>query len=541
MSRLVVLIAGVSLALFGLAEHGLRPLSAQAPQPLPLFQPATSCSACHNGLTTPDGEDVSMGTLWRPSMMAHAARDPYWHAGVRREVIDHPLAQAAIENECSRCHMPMAHVTTHLLDRPQQVFANLPLAGNVGADPLAVEGVSCALCHQIAPDQLGTRASFTGGFVVDTRTPLDQRPVYGPYEVTAGHAAVMQSATGFQPAQGTHLQQSEACATCHTLYTHALGTNGKPIGELPEQVPYQEWLESDYSGTTSCQACHMPLVQAPTPIASVLGEPREALSRHDFRGANFFMLGLLNRFRNELGVVALPSELDGAAARTRSFLQQQSATLTVENVAEHNGRLEADVVVGNLAGHKLPTAYPSRRVWLHVVVRDRAGRVVFSSGEPQPAGAIAGNDNDGDAALYEPHYREIRTPDQVQIYEAIMGGADGSVTTGLLTATRYLKDNRVPPAGFDKDMVGDDVKVHGSAAADPDFLGGGDRVRYSIDIKGADGPFSIAAELLYQSIGFRWAQNLKAYDADEPRRFVGYYETLARTSALRLARAETPK
>ena len=37
------------------------------------------------------------------------------------------------------------------------------------------------------------------------------------------------------------------------------------------------------------------------------------------------------------------------------------------------------VAVENLAGHKLPTAYPSRRVWLHVTVLDGPD-VVFESG-----------------------------------------------------------------------------------------------------------------------------------------------------------------
>ena len=34
---------------------------------------------------------------------------------------------------------------------------------------------------------------------------------------------------------------------------------------------------------------------------------------------------------------------------------------------------------------------------------------------------------------YEPHWVEISRPDQVQIYEAILGDAKGGVTTGLLT------------------------------------------------------------------------------------------------------------
>src|SRR5262245_28931201 len=73
-----------------------------------LFQTSDRCFACHNGLSTAAGEDVSIGFGWRPTMMANSARDPYWQAGVRRESIDHPKAQKEIEDECSKCHMPMA-------------------------------------------------------------------------------------------------------------------------------------------------------------------------------------------------------------------------------------------------------------------------------------------------------------------------------------------------------------------------------------------------------------------------------------------------
>ncbi|RPJ78552.1 MAG: hypothetical protein EHM13_14480, partial [Acidobacteria bacterium] len=68
----------------------------QAPGAAALFRPADGCMACHNGLTGPGGEDISIGMHWRPSVMANSARDPYWHAAVRREVVDHPEAQADI-------------------------------------------------------------------------------------------------------------------------------------------------------------------------------------------------------------------------------------------------------------------------------------------------------------------------------------------------------------------------------------------------------------------------------------------------------------
>src|SRR5207245_5034730 len=51
----------------------------------PEFQTSDRCVACHNGLTTKSGEDISIGLDWRPSMMANSSRDPYWQASVRRE------------------------------------------------------------------------------------------------------------------------------------------------------------------------------------------------------------------------------------------------------------------------------------------------------------------------------------------------------------------------------------------------------------------------------------------------------------------------
>ena len=53
--------------------------------------------------------------------------------------------------------------------------------------------------------------------------------------------------------------------------------------------------------------------------------------------------------------------------------------------------------------------------------------------------------------------------------------------------------------------------MHGDAATMPNFTGGGDRVRYSIAVANAPGPFAVEAELLYQPIGYRWANNLKSY------------------------------
>jgi hypothetical protein len=497
-----------------------------------MFVTSHECGACHNGLTTPAGEDVSIAVSWRASMMANSSRDPYWQAGVRREMLDHPQAAAAIEDECAICHMPMSRIKARAANRHGEIFAHLPAGASTDEDDrLAADGVSCAVCHQIGPERFGTRESFNGGFVVAPPTPEGERRMFGPYDVDPGRQTIMRSATGMTPAQATHLRESEVCATCHTLYTQALGPKGEVLAELPEQVPYLEWQHSAFRQEQSCQACHMPEITEPTRIASVLGEDRSGARRHTFLGGNFFMLRMLNRYRHELGVEALPQELEAAAGATIAQLQQRTASVAIARAAGDPGQLAIEVTVRNLTGHKLPTAYPSRRVWLHVTVRDRAGQVLFESGAIDASGSIRGNDNDADGSRFEPHHTEIRSGDQVQVYESIMRDVNGNVTTGLLRGTAYLKDNRLLPRGFDKTTAGSDIAVRGAAQQDPDFTAESDRVRYVVNTPAQSGPFEVVAELRYQPISYRWAQNLGAYDASETRRFVTWYDEMASGSS----------
>ena len=501
------------------------------------FQTSDRCVACHNGLATPTGEDISIGIDWRTSMMGNGARDPYWMAGVRREMMDHPSATSVIQDECTICHMPMMSYESKLAGGHGDLFSHLPPDPNKLADRLADDGISCTVCHQITGDNLGTRESFIGGFKIDEKTAPGERRVYGPYEIDTGRTTIMRSSSTFRPMEGKHIQSSEMCATCHTLYTKALNAQGQEIGELPEQVPYQEWLHSDYKETQSCQSCHMPVVPQDVPITNVFGEPRPGFSRHVFVGGNFYMQRILNLYRGDLGTAALPAEMDAAANRTIAHLQSQSAKVAIRNLGVRNGRVEAEISIENLGGHKLPTGYPSRRVWLHVTVRDRNGRVVFESGALNPNGSIAGNDNDQDATRFEPHYTEITSRDQVQIYEPILGDPQGRPTTGLLTALRYLKDNRLLPRGFDKRTADKDIAVHGEAAGDADFTSGGDTIRYSAAAGDGQGPFQVEAELWFQPIAYRWAMNLKSYQAMEPQRFVRYYEATASGSGGMLVRS----
>jgi hypothetical protein len=505
-----------------------------------LFAHSDDCVACHNGLTTPAGEDVSIGSTWRSTMMANSARDPYWQAGVRRETIDHPRHAAAIQDECAACHMPMTARIERAEGGTGQVFAHLPIAGNQSPlHRLAADSISCTVCHQIAPDRLGTRESFNSNFVM-APTPADGvRPIFGPYAIDSGLRTVMRSATGFVQQEAPHIRQSELCASCHTLITDAYGPDGSVIGSLPEQMNFQEWQHSDFNREQrSCQSCHMPRAQGPIRASSVLGDARDSLARHVFVGGNAFMVRMLDRYRTELGVEALPAELDATARATIRQLQHETAEVAVSDPRAAAGTLAFDVTIRNLTGHKFPTGYPSRRSWLHVTVRDAAGGVTFESGAFEATGVIRGNGADVDPATFEPHYEEISRSDQVQIYEPILGDRTGAPTTGLLTAVRYLKDNRLLPRGFDKHTAAAEIGVFGNASTDADFNGGSDRVRYRVPVTGA-APYRVEIELRYQTIAYRWAHNLERYDAPEPVRFLRYYKADASNSSVVVATAST--
>jgi hypothetical protein len=528
-----VLFIALFALLSGASEH--KP-------PIAEFQTSDRCMACHNGLSTPAGKDVSIGFDWRASIMGNSARDPYWQASVRRENLDHPESKAEIEDSCADCHMPVSRYEAKQQGKLGQVFAHIPFDRDPKKNASAQDGVSCSLCHQIGKSNFGTPQSFNGGFVIDTPISKDNHPEYGPFLVQSGHAHIMQTSTGgFRPEAASHIRDSAMCATCHTLYTKSLSPDGKEIGRLPEQMPYLEWLHSDYPSKSTCQACHMPELQGDAPIAAVLGVLRSGVHQHTFVGANFLVLRMLNLYRDDLSVAALPPELTAAADQTVQFLQSQAARVTIRSVDLAGERLQADVFVENLTGHKLPTAFPSRRAWLHFIVRDRDGRTLFESGGLNPDGSIQGNDNDADPGRFEPHYREIRNKDEVQIYEPVLKDQSGHVTTGLIAGVGYLKDNRLLPAGFQKQTADKDIAVVGDAADDPNFTDAGDLLHFSVSLAHGQGPYHIEAELWYQPIGFRWAHNLAPYQASETQRFVRYYDAMPSATAVVLARSQVTR
>jgi hypothetical protein len=510
------------------------------------FRSSDRCLACHVGMKTSTGEDYSIGFDWRASLMANSSRDPYWQSSIRRETVDHAEAKQHIENDCSFCHMAGIRLSDRDAGRDTDVFARLPFQKTSRKTSelqrLAQDGVTCSVCHQIEKEGLGTDATFNGNVVVSKAVRADERPEYGPYDSDHGHQTIMHSSTaGYLPVHSDHIRDSALCASCHTLYTQPITTDGSKPPLFPEQMPYQEWQHSDYQAKQTCQDCHMPEVKEPTPITALYGHMRGGARRHVFVGADFVMTDMFSNHRDDLAVEALPEELAAATAQTRKFLQTQAAKVSIQNFDRTLGKLSIDVIAQNLSGHKLPTAYPSRRAWLHVKVTDEDGNVVFESGKLRADGSIVGNANDEDPREFEQHYREITKPDEVEIFEPILVDGDDKVTTGLLSARKYIKDNRLLPAGFDKTTADANIKVVGDAADDPGFTDRGSEVRYVVPTGNTVGRLTVVAELWYQPIGYRWAHNLEPYKDAEPQRMVKYFEDSANNSAIVLAKAEVTR
>jgi hypothetical protein len=470
------------------------------------FSGSANCTMCHNDLNDQNGLDVSIETDWSSTMMANAARDPFWKAKVRSELNRNPQLSSVINDKCTRCHAPMANFEAKNANEPMEVLDSGFLNASHQRHDEAMNGVGCTACHQIKnSSDLGTLSRFSGKYEID-----GSKTIYGPFDGLFPNPMIMN--TGYTPTYSAHVKSSKLCATCHNLKTPYVDGSGnilstKPEEEFPEQMPYSEWEHSSYASTNpkSCQQCHMSRANG-VPISNrpMWLEGRNDFAIHEFVGANKLMLDVFDKNKQQLGVLA--NNFAETIAKTQTMLSSAASVAPVSQSLANN-TLNFKLKINSNTGHKLPSAYPSRRVILHVTVKDSQGTVVFESGKVNADGSVVGVAADTDRATFEPHYDLITSPDQVQVYEAIMGNNLNQVTYTLLRGATYLKDNRLLPQGFNKTTAPSDVSVKGDALTDVNFIGGSDEISYQISGLN-NGTYQVEAELLHQPIAYAFAQDL---------------------------------
>jgi len=518
------------------------------------FVTSPACAYCHQNaaaafaMRDPDDRPVGMLDLWRSTPMAAASRDPLWRAAVSAEVADNPGLAAVIEDKCLTCHAPMAHALAH---EASETLGMDILEQATSRAQLAIDGVSCTLCHQMTDDDFGEDASYGGAFTIN-----------GLKEVYARHLAPsfnpMFGFSGYTATARTHVGTSQHCAVCHTLFTDTIGADGVPTGHsMAEQTPYLEWLNSVFNDegpipgpdAASCQDCHMPSRSvADEVIATQLARQpsggdfgpgaapvREPYSRHVSSGANTLLLEILKANPGDLNPNADSASLDAALANARATLAQRTARLSVLNPSRTGDQVAFTVRVDNLAGHKFPSAIPTRRAWLRVRVKNAAGAVVFASGEHDSAGRLvnaAGQVLPSEAldGGILPHYEVVRDAAEVQVYEGIMKDPAGQVTWRLLRASGYAKDNRLLPRGWvPTHEDAPETAPRGAAATDSGFVGGRDEILYEVVAPPAAGPYVVEVDLLYQVLSPRFAAELFLVRTRETESFRRYYEALDRS------------
>lgn len=420
------------------------------------------CDNCHGGYD----QDVEPSFNWSGSMMAQAARDPFFYACMT--IANQDAAFAG--DLCIRCHSPAGWLEGRSIPTDGSALNNNDR-----------EGVQCDFCHKLVDPRVATSA--TNPYVLDGDYMSGTYPrdvaYFGTMTDIPGWNAngmyVVDSDNGkrgpFTDAVGRHQQwyspfhsESAICGTCHDVsnpaFSRTTGVDpyGNPVYALntvgaraptmnprqlfPVERTYSEWTQSDYAtGETkvTCQDCHMRDVTGRG--ANKKNAPlRTDLPLHDMTGGNTWVPDILATF--------FPGEVDQqalAAGKQRAAAMLESAAdLTAEIIGE-----DLHVKITNLTGHKLPSGYPEgRRIWLNVVFFDASDAVIseingydFTTAEFSTA---ATNTVDSDL-IFE---TKLAMDEAVQAATGLSNSPKDGASFHFAVNNVIIKDNRIPPMGF---------------------------------------------------------------------------------------------
>lgn len=431
MSRRVLgLLAGSVMALSSSAASAAPTQPGELVNDLFLTEQCAFCHGYNNASVDLDEPSYSPFNTWQGTLMANSARDPVFWAGIQVAEADDPEETQT----CVRCHAPRA-----FLNGNETVTRIEDLGLHEDS------GVECELCHRMMADEPvpAGNAAYTiddalgpSGFNVRRRGPWD----YSDGVPEPPHDYVFDS----------FITRSRLCGTCHDVTTpqERVDDDGNGLGrDFNEQRTYSEWVNSAYSvpgpNFRSCQNCHMTPVDDKPGCSDHLNQYTHPTggSRHDFNGANRFMVELLKREYGSQGENEVPDTyFDINLERMDEFLLTaatlEMTTPEVYDVAEGFSGLE--VTVTNNTGHKLPSGYSEGRImWVEVVGR-YGDDVLFSSG--------AWNPTDG-----------IQEDEQLRAYEGVAEDFSDGQQFRLLRNNHWLYDTRIPPLGATPDIETDPV------------------------------------------------------------------------------------
>ncbi len=309
------------------------------------FPPAEDCKECH----------LTIYNQWKASIHAHAMNGPLMivqnNADLRTSLSNVP---PDIKRFCINCHGPvdaLHDLTDQTLPMPNGALGN--------------QGVTCTVCHQFAkepqPGTAGQASKFQQNFT-------SGRTFYGPYSDAVGNA--------YHKSRGTTVfdHPENICVGCHNVTFDRNGDGNIQKGvDLVLQTTNDEFAEYQArGGTSTCVTCHMPATQgrladhADIPLEQDFAAPTRTVHDHGF-----------------VGVDPALGEADDAQRAQREAFLKFAASIAFDNGDPKlaNGKLTFKINISNQTGHNLPTGFAfARQLWLEVIVKDKSGEVLFSSG-----------------------------------------------------------------------------------------------------------------------------------------------------------------
>jgi hypothetical protein len=501
--------AAVGVVLFGLAvAWALDAPSKPAPAPLAMT-PARALDAAHLRARDCASCHPSHSAEWSQSVMGHAVKSPLFNAlealieeqvgrdrdcpggaGILRRAPASPaeacrdlntgrtVTGSGGEHWCINCHSPGDNIASRMPAWSNQVAQRrLPVRDLI--DPLALEGISCAFCHQVhgpvGPNGSGgyqgnpSWTSFLTGNVFLSR-PEDGRGLTGiansgyrldPAELLgASQERVAVTSSGFvahaRPTEEAraYLRSSRFCGSCHDVRLFGSDVLGAQRGEHFKRLrnAFSEWV--DYAAAEraagrkaeDCQGCHMSTFPGVcVPGGKRAGDLSDAacpdgmrFEARDGRPSGFVALGSKPSeitphyfssvdlpLARDIGDDAL--DLDGvdvrgvplSLKRRRDLLLRHSMRLSVGSLSRRGDELEVPLTIENHGGgHKVPAGFSQEReIWVHLRVEDGAGRTVYE------VGRVERNDED----LRDKVFLRVNTdPDRIDFAGRPLGlfGAD---------------------------------------------------------------------------------------------------------------------
>jgi len=475
---------------------------------------------------------------------------------------------------CLRCHTPPGWLEGHSEPANQAApylkgqfwgteIINYPGYPNDPRlwDPTAeseseIDGIQCDVCHRMK-DNYKVQSKYDGswmpagnaGYIMERMDNLDH---------------TVEGMLNLNPNRD-FIKSSEFCGTCHNFTNPILKTKTEINGRVPDvshpiERTYTEWYWSAYGpngpvkNQASCQSCHAPMkfLGAQTWLINPGLDDLWGKMDKVWTQAPYFYDVPPDRVspvwnpecRNTRDPGCwLPGAYPAAADRNRAFMKT-AAKIEIVNtpsIIGRSGNVAVNVRVTNLTGHKLPTGYAEgRRMWIDIeAVEKITGRTLFHSGQFQNG--------------------KILNPEKAKIYEmvTVAEGYDNLKFEGFnildlnkngvvshkekefhfMLGNKIEKDNRIPPAGFNKDAyMADGAFIVPRDELDNDYKSGQywDDTRYTIYIpRWVVGPVTITATLKYQTFSESFVSFLKNEDVEKTQEHGGRARNIPKTGRYR--------